>query len=382
MKRVAKVACWLLVLLIIVVVVGLAVLIRVRYGGGNYYPNVATEALIPADKLETVLSYEEPIGNATVSEDGRIFFTVHPESRPETNKLLEWKDGKAVPYPDAGSQGTLFETPLGVCIDRQNRLWVIDHGTHGFGKTQILAFDLATNKLVHEYQFPSEIAQKESFLQAFNIDSKGETVYIADVSFFRKNPAIVVYDVNSKTARRVLESDPSVYPQDWIIRNQIREMTFLGGLIALKAGVDGVAVDKNDEWLYYAAMAHDTLFRARTADLKNVQLSPQELSQRVEAFSKKPLNDGMTIDNVGNVFITDVENQGVMQVGPDRQLRTTIRSEKIRWADSLVFGGDGYIYLADSAIPEQMLQSKANIRAKAPYFIYRFRPGTPGTAGQ
>jgi sugar lactone lactonase YvrE len=381
MKRIFQIAKWFLIVAIILVAT-FAIFLRFRYGGGNYYPNVATESLISADKLETVLQYDEPIGNATISTDGRIFFTVHPESRPENNKLLEWKDGKAVAYPNDEAQKTLFETPLGVCIDRQNRLWVIDHGTHGFGKTQILAFDLATNQLVHEYVFPAEIAQKGSFLQAFNIDSKGETVYIADVSFFRKNPAIVVYDVKSKTARRVLESDASVFPQDWIIRNQIKEMTFFGGLIALKAGVDGVAISRDDEWLYYAAMAHDTLFRVKTADLKNAELSAEELSKRVEMFSKKPLNDGLTIDADGNVFITDVENQGVMQIGQNKQLRTTIRSDKIRWADSLVFGNDGWIYLADSAIPEQMLQSKANIEAKKPYYIYRFKVPTQGVAGQ
>ncbi|NJM53673.1 MAG: hypothetical protein HC846_09960 [Blastocatellia bacterium] len=63
--------------------------------------------------METVVTYDEPIGNATISKEGRVFFTVHPESRPETNKLLEWKDGKAVAYPNNEAQKTLFETSVG-----------------------------------------------------------------------------------------------------------------------------------------------------------------------------------------------------------------------------------------------------------------------------
>lgn len=364
----------------LVCVVGLAVFLRVRYGGGQYYADLSTEPLMSAEQLEVVLQYSEPVGNIAVNRDGRVFFTIHPESRPKFVKLLEWKDGRAVPYPSEQEQ-SLFDTPLGMVVDRQNRLWVIDHGTHGLGKPRLFAFDLETNQIVHDYQFPAGVAQAGSFMQDLTIDSKGETVYIADVSFFRKNPALVVYDIASKTSRRVLESDPSVYPQDWIIRTPTKDMIFFAGLAVLKPGVDGIVIDTRDEWVYFGAMAHDTLYRVRAADLRNAQLSPADLSSRVEAVCKKPLSDGLSIDTEDNVFITDVEHGSVMQVGPDRQLKTTIRSPKIRWADSLKFGPDGWLYLADSAIPEQMLRSRSHIAASAPYFVFRFKPGTAGVPG-
>jgi sugar lactone lactonase YvrE len=251
---------------------------------------------------------------------------------------------------------------------------VIDHGFHGLEKARLSAFDLGSNKLVHDFIFPDRIAGPGSFLQDLQVDSKGETIYIADASIFRRNPAIIVYDIQKKTARRILESDPSVSPQDWVIRNPIKEMVFLGGLITLKPGVDGIAIDKNDEWIYYAPVAHEGLSRVRTADLKNPQLTVQELSQRVERFSKKPLSDGILADKDGNIYITDVEHGSVMRVGTDRKLQTVIRSSRIRWADGLSMGPDGYIYLADSALPHLTLQSKSYMRAQAPYYIFRFKP--------
>lgn len=42
--------------------------------------------------------------------------------------------------------------------------------------------------------------------------------------------------------------------------------------------------------------------------------------------------------------------------------------------NGLSFGGDGYAYLADSDVPDQMLQSKEHMAAHKPYYIYRFRP--------
>ena len=70
-------------------------------------------------------------------------------------------------------------------------------------------------------------------------------------------------------------------------------------------------------------------------------------------------------------------------MAPDGKLTTLIRDDaRIRWADALSFGPDGYLYIADSAIPDQMLQSKAHMQSKAPYYICRFKPGIAGDPGQ
>ncbi|WP_428264646.1 SMP-30/gluconolactonase/LRE family protein [Haliangium sp.] len=364
-----------------VLVVVLAVTLRVRYGGGAPYPDLSTAPLLPDSALEVAATVDEPIGNVAVSADGRLFFTIHPESRPEGAKLLEWVDGQAVPFPSAEAQER-FDTVLGLAIDGQGRLWTIDHGNHGLADARLLAIDIATRELVHDHVFSSEIAELGSFLQDLQVSPDGQTVYIADVSFWRKNPGLVVYDVAAGSARRVLDSHPSVSPQDWIIRNPTKDMVFFGGLVALKAGVDGIALSRDQEWLFYCTMNHDTLYRVRTADLRDPALSPDELGERVEAVGKKPLCDGLSSDVEGNVLITDVEHGGVARMAPDGALTTLVASERIRWADALSYGPGGWLYIADSAIPDQMLQSKDHIRARAPYYIYRVRPGIDGVPGQ
>jgi sugar lactone lactonase YvrE len=360
----------------------LAVTLRVRYGGGDPYPDLSTAPLFPDGALELAATVDEPIGNLAVSADGRLFFTIHPESRPTGAKLLEWVDGKAVPFPSAEAQAELFDTVLGVAIDGRGRLWTIDHGNHGLARTRLLAIDLATRQVVHDHVFSSDVAELGSFLQDLQVDPAGETVYVADVSFWRRNPGIVVYDVAAGTARRVLDSHSSVFPQDWIIRNPIKDMEFFGGLVALKAGVDGVALSRDGQWLYYGAMNHDTMYRVRTADLRDGALPADQLAARVEAVGKKPLNDGLSTDIAGNVLITDVEHGGVARMKPDGTLETLVKSERIRWADALSYGPDGWLYVADSAIPEQMLQSREHIASRAPYHVYRFRPGIDGVPGQ
>ena len=363
------------------IAVTLLIALRLRYGGGSPYPDLTTRPLFPESALEEVVRYPEPIGNVAVSGDGRVFFTVHPESRPSGAKVLEWADGAALPYPDADSQW-LFDTVLGLAVDQQNRLWTIDHGQHGTRTARLLAFDLESGERVHDYRFGSETAEVGSFLQDLQVDSTGTRIYIADVSFWRKNPGIVVYDVEERFAFRALDSHPSVSPQDWLIRTPGRDMRYFGGLVTLKPGIDGIALDKQDEWLYYGAMSHDGLYRIRTSDLKDMNLSAAELGERVERVGDKPLSDGLSIDLEDRIYLTDVEHGAIMRMTPGGELSTLVRSPRIRWADALSFGPERWLYVADSALAEQMLMPKEHIAAQGPYFIYRIEIDARGVAGQ
>jgi len=368
-----------LLLLLLTAMLALAVTAWVRYGGGAPYPDLTTAPLLQADRLEAVLSYPLPIGNVAVSASGRVFFTVHPEARPTGNKLLEFVDGAAVPYPGIRQQA-LFDTVLGVAIDRRGNLWTIDHGNHGMRSARLLAFDLDSGDVVHDHRLPAEIAPAGSFLQDLQISADGRTVIIADASFWRKRPAIIVYDVESATARRVLESHASVAAENFVIAHDGKPMQFFGGLVALRGGVDGIAL--GPEWLYYGALSGSTLYRVQLRDLRNAGLPAAQLAKRVEAYSRKPLSDGLSTDIDGNVYVTDVEHNAVFTVGTDRELQTLLRSPRIRWPDALSFGPDGWLYVADSALADVILQPQEHIRTNGPYRIFRFRLGTEGVPGQ
>lgn len=353
-----------------------------RYGGGDPYLDLSTAPLFGEEALESVLAFPEPFGNVAASADGRVFFTVHPESGPTGPVLYEVRDGAAVPYPTREISEARFVTALGLTIDQQNRLWVIDHGNHGFAGASLTAFDLASGEIVHEVTFGSDIGEWASFLNDLSVSPDGRYVYIADVSFFGKNPALVVYDMETGEAWRVLEEHPSVIAQDWIIENPVKTMTFFGGLIALKPGVDGIVVDAEGEYVYYGAMTHDGLYRVPTSVLNDRSASGDAVAAAVERVGDKPLSDGLSIDVEGNVYITDVEHGGVARMATDGSLQTLIASDQVRWADGISYGGDGYYYFTDSAIPDQMLQSKSHIKAAAPYYLYRFKADIEGISGR
>jgi sugar lactone lactonase YvrE len=355
--------------------------IRFLYGGGEAFvsPLVSSESV--SNNLEIVAEIAEAPGNIAVSKTGRIFITLHPEAKPEFAKVVEIKDGKMIPFPDLESQKDVYHSPQGIRIDSQNRLWTIDHGDNGIHGARLVAVDLDTNKIIDQFDFPKEIAGLFSYLQDLVIEPNGRYIFIADVNFFGKSPALIVYDSKLRKAKRLLENDESVKSKDYIIQAYNGPMVRLFGLIAMKPGADSIGLDSKAEYLYYAPMTHDRLFRIPVAALIDESLSSDDLKEKVENYAPKILSDGITLDDEDNVYLTDVENRSIVQIDTKRNLKISVQSPKLRWPDGLSWGPDGYLYIADSDIPDLVLASRIEIKKAAPFYIFRYKPGKSGRIG-
>ena len=218
-------------------------------------------------------------------------------------------------------------------------------------------------------------------LNDFQIDPAGRKIFIADTSLFGRRPALIVYDIENRTARRVLEAHSSVMPKNYRINAAGRDMS-LYDVVTLKIGVDSIALDKQGKWLYYAPVSDERFYRVATRDLEDDSLTPKQLAERVETWDQKSLSDGITMDLDGNIYISDMEHSAILQLRPDHRLVTLLKDEKIRWPDGFSFGPDGWLYVTCSALHQVILKSKTEIEQTAPYQIYRFKPGPQSVPGQ
>lgn len=388
------------VLVVLLLFAALALFIRLRYGGGSTdFPERIGKPLLSGDALEVVANLPTPPGNIAVSADGRIFLSIHPEGHPDV-KVVKLVGGEPRPFPDASWQAPrgedaggkplpFFDAVLGVRIDRQGRLWTLDHANHGIGQPRLLAFDVKRGALVQRFDFPRELAPRGSFLNDLQISDDGGYVFIADSSIFGLDPALLIVDTTSGRTRRVLAGDRSVQPEPYIPVVGGRKMRVFG-IFTVKPGVDSIALD-NLGHLDFAAVTARRMYRARVADLIDEQLPVAVLARRVEDFGDKPMTDGMSSDATGTLVLTDPGHDALQLLAPDGTLQTLIRDPRLRWPDGLSFGPCGAgsstsskpscLYVTCSALHQVIGRTPGQIRRAGPYQVFRLRMPRAGYAG-
>lgn len=355
--------------------------IKLRYGGGaTDFPDRSGVPLLPDSALEVVAELPTPPGNIAVSAEGRVFVSLHPEAKPSYT-LAAIADGKPVPWPSAEAQSR-FTDVLGIRIDAQNRLWTLDNGGHGIEPARLTAFDVATGAVVREIVFDRAAAGYGSHLNDLAITADGGTIYIADASFFAKTPALLVVDVASGKARRLLQNHASVVPDRFIPVVQGRVMEAFG-LVAIRPGVDTFTLSRDGTWLYYAPITSQRLYRIATAALRDPSLDDAQLAGQVETLPPKTMSDGATTDDAGQVYLSDLEHSAVIRYTPETGAMTTlIKTERLRWPDGFSFGPEGWLYVTGSSLQHVIAQPPSSVAEHAPYQIFRFQPGATAAAGQ
>lgn len=377
-RGVGRILGWVLGGLAVALLSAIAFL-RCQYGGGRPYPDTTTAPLVPAERLETVVELPLPPGNVAVSATGRVFFDLHPFGEPARFSdavVYELVDGVPEPYPDLAMQAE-FAGVLGLHVDAQERLWMIRPAGIEDRSTRLFGFDLRTDTLVFDHAFDDGIAP---FAQDLRVTPDGHTMILADTGIFRFTaPALVVFDLERRAARRVLEGHPSVSPQDWVIQSADGPHRMAWGLVTFAVGVDGIAISRDGAWLYYATMTHDSAFRVPIAALRDPGADDAALSSAIERVGSKPLSDGIELDAAGNLYLTDVEHGGIARLSPDGELRTLVRRDDIVWADGVAWAPDGSLLFTDSAIPSYLdpwarPPTRARLDRRAPHRIHRVRP--------
>ncbi len=339
-----------------------------------------------ADGLEVVATLHSVVGNVAVSPTGRVFITYHPEASPAV-KVAEILPGDVSrPYPDDAWQSR-FQSPQGIKLDTKGRLWVLDHGKNGFGRPALYGFDIATGALVHEFAFGSEQGVGwGSHLNDLAIDAARDVVYIADTSSYRMRPALIVYDVATRRARRVLQGHPSVAAEH--VDTVVAGRTLRLGFIPIRVAVDSIVLDLPNEYLYFGPLSGTRLYRVRTAALGDPALAPAALGAAVEDYGPKPISDGITIDLDDNVYFTAIEDHAITVLRPPRagdeaaRQATVVRDSRLVWPDGLSFGPDEWVYVTDSQLNRVLFHSRRAIAKLGPHYIYRFRALAEGQPGR
>jgi sugar lactone lactonase YvrE len=340
-------------------------------------------------ELQVAAEISQGPGNITVTPEGQVIISLHQFYDPAMAVAVVGSNGTLKPFPNnnwaqgRSRENVALDSVLGLQSDSQGIVWMLDNGMRSNVTPKLVAWDSRQDRLHRIIYLPPPLTHNNSFLNDLAVDEKHRAIYIADPAG-GSNAAIIVVDMDTGNARRVLQGHNSVVPEnlDLFINSkpvQIRQAD--GTTVRPRVGVNPVALDSRAEWLYFGPMHSHSLYRVRTRDLLDPYFSAAMLRERVKRFSDKPICDGISIDDENNIYISDIANNAVGVIDPTGKYRILYRDEKLSWPDAFSFGPDGKLYTVANQLHKSAVLNGGEMAAKPPFLILRLDPLAAGTVG-
>ena len=204
-----------------------------------------------------------------------------------------------------------------VVVDDQDALWVLDPASPKTeavvkGGPKLVKINLARNKVTQTITLGEDVGPKLSYLNDVRLDTKTGHAFNTESG----TGAILVVDLKSGKARRLLANDPStkLEPEEAIVVDGMKIIdSETGNAPAFQA--DGIP-SKENGWLYYHALTGKTMYRIKIEYLLDESLSPVQLGTKVENLGTTPKPDGMLEGKKGIVLLTAIEEDAIARLDP------------------------------------------------------------------
>jgi len=332
-------------------------------------PAVAQPAQPGKAEIQQVAAFDHQVTGVTVSKDGRIFVNFPRWTEDAPISVAEvMNDGSITPYPDEAwnswrnakasqlSPSDHFVCVQSVVADDLGNLWVVDPAAPGNEKAlpggpKLVKIDLKTKKVVQRIGFDVSVAREGTYLNDVRFSPDGAHAYITDSG---AEGAIIVVDLKSGAARRLLAGHPSTQPEkDVAIKTDGQELKRPDGRGPVFAA-DGIALSKDGKHLYWQALTGRTLYSIPTEALTDPKLSEKAVEAKVEKVGTNGVADGLLIARDGRMYISALEEDAVKVREEGKDPAILVQDKRLRWPDTFAEGPDGTIYVTASHIMDSM----------------------------
>lgn len=332
--------------------------------------------------IETVAQFtKHRPGNPAITSDGRILVSMHPLDKPEFKVLEVMKNGGTKPFPNEKVARDELKAVIGIRAAANGIVWILDMGAAASGP-KLIGWDTKKNELAKTIPIPASVTRSNSFLQDFALDQKRNLAYIADMTrgdmVGASNPAIVIVDLTSGSARRVLENHPTFSAEALPIvidGKPLSVKTPNGKRATISLGLNPITIDPRHDWVYWGTINGRSIHRVRSADLANPDLPEKALSVRIEHYGAKAPSDGISVDSAGNVYISDIANNAIGVTKRGGSYEVLIKDDRrLSWPDGFAFGPDGYLYVTVDQLHRHSTFNDGVEQGQPPYSLVRVRP--------
>ncbi len=319
-----------------------------------------------------------------VSKKNRIFLTYPYWLEERTHSLIEvLPSGVTKPYPDLSwntwqkntSYDKFFVCAQAVFIDELDNLWVVDSGSPEFAgvvgdsANKLVKINLVKNSVEKVFLFPKEVSDEKSYFNDVRIDHIKGYAYLTDSA----NGAIIVLNLKTGESRALLHNHPSTQSDpNYVFKVNGEELKQAEGPFIVHS--DGIALSPDRKYLYYKPLTDNKLYRIETTYLQNIKLSENQLLDKVEFLGEVSSSDGMIFDKLGNLYLSDIENNSIIQYSPSRKKqRVFITDTNLVWPDSFAVSSDNYLYVTASQIQNMPWFNDGKSIRKQPYTLFKIK---------
>lgn len=333
----------------------------------------------PASLIEVATSPRHIWNGVAISPGGRVFVSFPrwlEDDTPAVGEILP--DGSIQPFPGGkwNESSSLpaserFVNVNSVLASSDNYLWVVDsaapHGSVVPGGPKLVQIDLNTNNVKQVYYFDKTIAPEQSYVDDVRLDE--QHAYLTEAGL----GAIIVVDLKSGKARRLLENHPSTHADPSIVPViEGRELRDQKGEVP-QIHVNDIELSPDGRYLYYQPTAGPNLYRIQTKFLLDKNMTDSQLALKVEVVGKSMMLGGMTMDRKGNLYLCDVEHNAIRLRRPDGSLKLIVQDERIQWPDASSIGEDGYLYFPVAQIHRTPTFNNGIDRTEKPYRLFKVK---------
>ncbi|WP_368073492.1 L-dopachrome tautomerase-related protein [Acetobacter tropicalis] len=316
--------------------------------------------------------------------DGRIVLSFPTSAQRHKGPVLAtWTPGQLAPFPSAKAQGKLI-SPLGMTVDGNGQLWLLDEGVRAGSKAKakpaLLHIDPTTNTIVRRYALAAPAVRADSHVNDVRIDlthGSAGTAFISDTSQ-TTHPAMIVVDLGSGQARRILADTVSVSPvPGFVMEADGRLGRFDADHPTVpQGGVDGVALSTDSTRLYWSPLSSRRLYSAPTAVLADSAASDATLEGAVKDEGEVGIMDGMATAPDGSLYVTDIERHAIVRRAPDGTLSLVAQDARLIAPDSMAFDGNSILLTVGQWARLPAFHNGKDMQER-PYILVRITPLAP-----
>jgi sugar lactone lactonase YvrE len=252
-------------------------------------------------------------------------------------------------------------------------LWILDAAAPALsflvpGGPKAVRVNLGTNQVVGFYPFDEQVAPQGTYLNDIRFTPDVRTAVISNSG---QPGSLIVLDVASGQARRVLDGHPSTqFQKDIVITVGGRQLRMLDGQPP-HFSADGIIVDQKGEYVYWQATTGIVMYRSPLAALLDPTLSSAQQGASLESFANTFVADGYWLARNGALYLTSDEDSSVKRLSSNRQFSVQVQDSRLLWPDSMAEGPDGAIYVTASHIPQMKMWQGPGIKQTQ---LFRFQP--------